>query len=449
MSLFTRPDSRYWQYEFKVDRRRFRGSTGQLLEQDAKDVEATKRLAVRRAKHGLEGPAPVESPHFQDWAETYFDSVEARAAAGRLKRPGRIEDLIRVALRFWGRKPAEGSKIVTIEGEPYHDLRLTDVITDPSWITKWETWLASPRPVNLTGTRGRGHKIERRHWSEQTKNQYRSLMSQMLKYAMSPEHRLTTGITINPFAGLPRGSSAPRDRVLDIDDLQAILSVASFHLRVAIAIGVLAPKFREGNILSLRWDTHFSKDRRFITVKDHKTAGHLKRPLVVYVPDQLHEILIEAEQRADKPHVITYQGKPVHSLRGAVRGAIERARAAGHTDLTYGRAEPNGITFHTLRHTAATLLAELDVSPEKRQQFIGHTRLETTMRYTHLRPAHERDTAEALSAAVPIKKLVLLPGKRPNVRENVSRKSDESAKTGQISRALTTTGEDRNTRFRQ
>jgi integrase len=50
--------------------------------------------------------------------------------------------------------------------------------------------------------------------------------------------------------------------------------------------------------------------------------------------------------------VVGYRGERVHSIRHALRTGAEAAK------LTYGR-DIGGVTFHTIRHTAATLLAEM------------------------------------------------------------------------------------------
>jgi integrase len=57
--------------------------------------------------------------------------------------------------------------------------------------------------------------------------------------------------------------------------------------------------------------------------------------------------------------------------------------------VPYGRFIDDGVTFHTLRHTAATILAELEVGEGKRKAVMGHRHLGTTQKYTHLRPMHE------------------------------------------------------------
>ena len=47
------------------------------------------------------------------------------------------------------------------------------------------------------------------------------------------------------------------------------------------------------------------------------------------------------------------------------------------------------MTFHTLRHTAASMLAELGEPEAIRKEVMGHRNIATTQKYTHLRPMHE------------------------------------------------------------
>jgi integrase len=82
-------------------------------------------------------------------------------------------------------------------------------------------------------------------------------------------------------------------------------------------------------------------------------------------------------------------------------GAAERA------NLNYGLRD--GITFHTVRHAMATLLAELGEPESMRKELLGHVRIGTTQRYTHFRPIHQIEPLERLSAATPIADLVTHP----------------------------------------
>lgn len=406
MTVIRRPDSPVWHYKFVYQGTRYRGTTGQMSKRDAEAFEADVKRRVRRLAAGIETERPGEGPRFQDWAEIYYLD-----AAAKVKAPDRIKDLTRVGLRFWGARPAGEAPDPT---RPYHDLRLTDVVADPSWLLRWEEWLASTKlDAPRTGKRFAKVPLRKRVWSAQTKNQYRSWLSRMFHLAMSPAYRLQTGILSNPMVGTWRDRARGRQVVINVDDLLAIMNAASYHLRLAIAIGMLAPKLREGNILSLRYDTHIDPDYRYIRLDDHKTDQHGDgAPMVAPISKQLAAIFqADRKRRPLAKYVIAYQGKPVKGLEVAMRGAVERA-AVTRPHLQYGRFTRQGITFHTVRHSAATLLAELNVSPEKRQKAMGHLRFETTMAYTHLHPIGEIETAETLSQALPLIDVVTAPRTR-------------------------------------
>lgn len=388
MTVYLPKGCKTYRYSFYIKKQRYTGSTDQITETDAEAWELERQRTIRRQLGGLE-PTPAPSVRIQDWAEVYYDRVLTDTRLG-ITRPERVEDNLRVLLRFWGAAPSgKDPKDPVIAGEPYHDRLLTDPITEPDWLVQFEDWM------------------DRRGIAGQTKNQYRSTMSQMYKLALQPRWRKKTGVALNPFLGIYRDRPGQREVALTPADVRNLLQHASYHIRLAIAIGALAPKLRHGNILKLRWSEHLDPKLQFITVHAHKTAAHTHRSLVIPIRPQLRAILEDARRRSPhQEYVIAYHGRPIKSIRGGVKAA---AKAAG---LAYGRRLVDGMTFHTLRHTAATLLAELDVGEKKRQAVMGHSHLATTQRYTHLRPMHEIEPHDQLSEALPIQDVVTLPWRR-------------------------------------
>jgi hypothetical protein len=89
----------------------------------------------------------------------------------------------------------------------------------------------------------------------------------------------------------------------------------------------------------------------------------------------------------------------VKSIRDGLRSAVERA------GLPFGRAV-DGATFHTLRHTAASLPAELGQPEAIHKEVMGHRNIATMQRDTHLRSVDEIPAHERLADAVPIADLV-------------------------------------------
>jgi hypothetical protein len=175
----------------------------------------------------------------------YFEQVSRR-----IKRPDILERTIRVVLRFWGGRPAK--KLIDPTA-PYHDLRLADPIDDPAWIESFEHWM-----------------VERRI-SGATRNSYRSALRGMYRIALCPQFRTVTGMTFNPFTGIPKDRVMRRPLALSLEQLRSWIREASPHAKLALAIGALAPKLRLTNILGLRWDASFDQDFKFITIANHKT----------------------------------------------------------------------------------------------------------------------------------------------------------------------------------
>ena len=364
-------------YDFRYRGVRYLKSTGQTKKHLAKQVEDRVRERLRRAVGGL--VEPRDAPGFNAWAATYYDWIASPRNPRRLKRPDHVAAVLRVVLRFWGGRPPASANVATVEGEPYHDLTLADPILDPEWILKFEDWM------------------DQRTIGAQSRNHYRSVMSRMYRTALLPRFRKESGVATNPFAGTPRDPTDPRVVTVTVHELRRWVDHAPYHVRLAVAIGALAPKLRLSNILALSFEEHIDPQLRFLTFHDHKTDRR-GRPLVTPIVQQLRTILLDRQRRDPHPRVIIYRGRPVTSIRGGVRLAAERA------GLTYGRRD--GVTFHTLRHVAQTEMAAMGITETKRSDVMGHADLATTQKYTHLRPVHELETLERFSRKVPLADLV-------------------------------------------
>jgi hypothetical protein len=315
MSLLKLGD--IWHYDFWFQLRRYVGSTRQTMRSDAVVCEQEVKRRVRRQSAGLEGPPAPEAPRFQDWAEVHF--MERRP---HMSRPEFLEDNLRVILRFWGARPKQDDH----PDDPYHNLRLHDPILDPVWIERFEAWM-----------HGRGS-------SPQTRNHYRSVLRGMYRTALQPAYRVASGVTLNPFRDVPRETVVERTVTISLEDLRSWLRNASYHVRLAVAIAALAPKLRLANVLALTWHEHVDPDLRFITVHRHKTVGTLRRPQVVPISEQLRLILKDARQRTDT-YVVEYRHRPVRSIRGGLRSAVERA------GLPFGRGR-RGDLPHAAAHSS-------------------------------------------------------------------------------------------------
>lgn len=84
-------------------------------------------------------------------------------------------------------------------------------------------------------------------------------------------------------------------------------------------------------------------------------------------------------------------GKP---LRWIVKHGFPSA--CSEANIPYGIDTPNGITFHSLRHTWATRACECDVNPYTIRGLMGHSTVNMTSDYTHSTPSTRRQAIEIL-----------------------------------------------------
>lgn len=398
MTVYLPKGRRTFRYDFEFRGQRYFGSTGMSRQRDAAEFERKERVRLERQAGDLSLRAD-ETPRFHDWAEVFYSHKATRT---KLKRPDLLEREVNVVLEFAGprptappqpRKPGAPPQRKVPIAPPYHDLRLGDFIERPELITTFEQWLSA------RGTGG------------SARNHYRSVMSGMYKIAMLPEYRRQTGIRMNPFLGIERDRPVRRRVTLTVKQLRAWVEAAAPHVRFALSIGALAPALRLGNILALRWDQHVSDDLRFITITNYKTDQERLEPLVIPVVGQLATILAAAHEQwrvrlAKKPrttsgHVIQFRGRQLKSIKKGLRDAAARA------GVRYG-ISAGGATFHTLRHTMATMLANLGVPESHRKELLNHADIATTQIYTHLRPMHLVGPLEQLSGAVRIADLAVV-----------------------------------------
>jgi len=60
------------------------------------------------------------------------------------------------------------------------------------------------------------------------------------------------------------------------------------------------------------------------------------------------------------------------------------------------KAGIEGFTWHTLRHTFASRLVMKRNDLRTVQELMGHKKIEMTLRYSHLSPAHKMDAVQTL-----------------------------------------------------
>ena len=99
--------------------------------------------------------------------------------------------------------------------------------------------------------------------------------------------------------------------------------------------------------------------------------------------------------------VFTYKGIPVKGFRTSFENACKKAGI-------------KNLSFHTLRHTFATRLVLSGVDIVTVSKLLGHSKIQTTMRYSHPTPKALKSAVETLDT----------PKLEKSVSKNVSNEID-------------------------
>jgi integrase len=170
-------------------------------------------------------------------------------------------------------------------------------------------------------------------------------------------------------------------RVLSLDDERTLVGAAAYHLKPIIIVGLNTGLRHRSELLALEWDM-VDMFQKSITVKESKSGMVRVVPMNELVWDSLHQI-----RGSQKGRVFTFRGQGMKSIKGAFEAAVKRSGIR--------RCTP-----HDLRHTFATRLVLAGVDLPTVQQLLGHSNIQTTMRYAHPTPEHRRAAVGRLMFSV-------------------------------------------------
>jgi len=176
----------------------------------------------------------------------------------------------------------------------------------------------------------------------------------------------------------------PRDRWLTKLEAKKLLKATrAYHLKLFIKMALYTAA-RSGAILDLEWDRVNLETRRI----DFNVPGRRrtkKGRVVAPINDELYDALLEAQKRATTDYVIEWGGHRCKSVKSGFRHTADRA---GLKD----------VSPHTLRHTAATWMAQEGVSMWEIAGMLGHKNSRTTEAvYAKHSPEYLQNAAKALS----------------------------------------------------
>jgi len=177
----------------------------------------------------------------------------------------------------------------------------------------------------------------------------------------------------------------PRDRYLTRNEYARLRKAAKAtpHIYLFVVLG-LGTAGRKQAILDLTWD-RVDLDRGMIRLG---TGSEGKGRATVPMTRHAKRALRAFRRAATSPYVIEYAGRKVGSIKRGFASACENAGL-------------EGVTPHTLRHTAAVWMAEYGVPMSEIAQYLGHSDDRITQRvYARYSPEYLRGAASALDSSL-------------------------------------------------
>lgn len=229
-----------------------------------------------------------------------------------------------------------------------------------------------------------------------------STVNQALKILRSPfnrAHKLGL-ITANPTAAvelLPSDTADMEKDVFSAPQVQALVKAAKGDWKGVIIAGFLTG-LRLRDVTELRWE-NFDLEAGLLRVKTRKTGSVVTTPIHVDLADWLHQQTRGIGKAPIFPTLAGRTGGGKSGLSMAFRRIMERAGVKGRIlrqrkEESAGRTQ-SSLTFHSLRHSFNSALANAGIVQEVRQRLTGHTDKAMNKRYTH----HD---LEVLRAAVDV-----------------------------------------------
>ena len=344
------------------------GRVGTLTPADARELAGDKlREATKGGDPSAERHSARKAITVAEYCDQYLEDAEAGRIVGRSGKPIKISTLAMDRSRIETHvKPLIGRR--TVAG-----LVLKDIAKMQSDIAAGKTKRARPKKGRTGDTRGGRGAAARTV----------GMLATMLERA-----RRDGLMDANPARGVQRYADVPRKRYLTTDDITALgkaikQAVTDGRGRTGLAAvrALLLTGCRKSEILSLPW-TWFDAENRCIRFEDTKSGPQI-RPLGLAAVEFLKQLPHDGEWMfpADKGggHFVGV---------GPIIADLSKA------------AELERIIPHALRHTFASVAAELGFSELTISGLLGHSARGVTQRYSHVPDSALLAAADRVSARI-------------------------------------------------
>ena len=336
---FKTKKSPFWQYDFQIGGSRFRGSTDTTDFEAAKAIEAEIRVTAKAEQQGTKITQGIYT--LSEAIGTYFTDICASQPSARTSM-------------------SHGKAILKV--------------------------FTNPKPLNELTDADLLHYVARRRTSvsNATANRELQFMARCVKH-MAHYHKAQ----ISQLKWRRPQTKEPTERIreLTFDEQANLFAKLRYDLHPFVTFALMTGA-RRATICGLRWSA--------VDLTNNRIKFALKGGLTMFFPinAELRAFLTDLP-RANSPesasYVFTYVNEqtlerlPINSKGGGVHGDFHKAVI---------EAEIEDFRFHDLRHTFATRMLRKEKNIKLVSKLLGHTSVETTMRYAHVL---EDDLIQALS----------------------------------------------------
>jgi integrase len=348
MSIYRKPRSPYWHFDFQWRGHRFHGSTKRTSKREAEKVEAAER---ERAKALIaQTEATRTSLRLDDVAGRYWQEHGQHGAGA-----ANTERRLALMIEFFGK-----------------DKLLTEITGDD--VARLVAWRRGHRG-RAPGSRLAPHTVN--HMLETMRSLFSRAKLWGVKFAHEPIwHRLMLPIP------------SERVRELSDDEAERIEATARGDYGTFIAFA-RASGLRLTECLTLRWSevgpeqiSKLGKGGKLVTVPITSEIAAILRPLRGHHPVFVFTYVCErAEHGRDRGHRYPLTRNGLHSYWRRLR------KDAGIT----------GLRFHDLRHDFGTKLLRETGNLKLVQRAMNHASITTTTRYAHVLDGEVAEAMEQLA----------------------------------------------------
>jgi integrase len=181
---------------------------------------------------------------------------------------------------------------------------------------------------------------------------------------------------------LPKVESSERD-IFTADQVGKLLQTVGHKSEwfTLILLGYFTGQ-RLGDCAPLKWK-NVDMNKRVINFQQKKTGKKVQVPMTEDLEEHLQFLSEFIESPYVCPELAERGSGGAHGLSESFGRIVKRAQIDSQRIKGKGKIHFNRLTFHSLRHSFNSTMAEAGVSQEVRMKLTGHSSFDMNTRYTH------------------------------------------------------------------